>query len=117
MIRDRTFGSRLFDIFNYVLLGLIGFLCLFPLVHILAVSFSDRAATTANLVTFWPIHFTTLNYAEIMKNGQFLRSLSISVVRVLAGTTINMFVVILTAYPLSLAANFPGKRLFKWLLL
>jgi putative aldouronate transport system permease protein len=117
MIQERTVGSRLFDAFNYVFLGALGFLCVFPLIHILAVSFSDRAATTANLVTFWPINFTTLNYQEILRNGQFLRSLMISVVRVVGGTTITMLVVILTAYPLSLSADFRGKQFFKWALL
>lgn len=117
MVQDRTLGSRIFDVCNYLFLGILGFLCLFPLVHILAVSLSDRAATTANLVTFWPINFTTLNYQKIVDDGQFMRSFGISVIRVLAGTTINMLVIVLTAYPLSLSTSFRGKNIFRWALL
>ena len=117
MIQDRTIRSRAFDIFNCVLLFLLGLICVLPFIHLLAVSVSDRAATLGNLVTFWPINFTTLNYDKMLGDIPFRRAFLISVVRVLLGTTLNLLIVVLTAYPLSLADNFAGKGLFKWLLI
>jgi putative aldouronate transport system permease protein len=117
MIQDRTVGSKVFDVFNNILLVFLGLICVLPFIHLVAVSVSDRAATLGNLVTFWPINFTTLNYSKIMEDLPFRRAFLISVVRVLLGTTLNLLIVALTAYPLSIADNFLGKGLFKWVLI
>lgn len=117
MVEERTLGTMSVNALIYVILGLLGLLCLMPFLHILAVSLSDRAATTANIVNFWPVGFTTLNYQKILGNGQFQRALQISLLRTLLGTTINMLVIVLTAYPLSRPLGFPGQRLMKWALL
>ena len=115
MIRDSTFFSRLFDAFNYVFLAAFAVLCLLPLLHIFAVSLSGRAPATGGFVSFFPIDFTLENYNQVIGSKPFLRSLLISVVRVLGGTSLNMVVVILTAYPLSKTAKvFKGRTLFIW---
>ena len=117
MVRDRTFGSQLFNILNLLLLAVMGLICIIPLLHILAVSFSDRAATIAHLVVLWPIRFNLENYSRILGFDQFRRSFNISVMRVVGGTIIGMLVTVLTAYPLSLRENFMGKSLVRWLLI
>ena len=101
MIRDKGWFSRVFDAFNYIFLASFAVLCLLPLVHIFAVSLSGRAPATGGFVSFWPIDFTLENYEEVMGSPTFLRSFTISVARVVSGTTLNMVLVILTAYPLS----------------
>jgi len=118
MVEDRSLGSVIFDIVNHIVLALLGLLCLLPLVHVLAVSLSGRAAAAGGLVTFWPVDFNTVNYAQILQDAQFERSFLISVIRVLAGTSISLIVVVLTAYPLSLdSPGFRGQRPVKWLFL
>jgi len=117
MVRDRTFGSQLFNILNLLLLAVMGLICIIPLLHILAVSFSDRAATIAHLVVLWPIRFNLENYSRILGFDQFRRSFNISVMRVVGGTIIGMLVTVLTAYPLSLRENFMCKSLVRWLLI
>lgn len=116
MIHERSLGSRLFDIANVVFLGFLGLLCVFPLVNLVAISLSGRAAVQGNLVTFWPIGFNVANYTQIMSDSQFLRSFEISLARVVVGTTINMLLIVFTAYPLSLDLGFRGQHFFKWLL-
>lgn len=76
-------------------------MCLLPLLNVLATSFSNSAAATANLVGVIPIGFTTSAYGKIMEDAQFWRSFFISVIRVVLGTGINMLVTVLMAYPLS----------------
>ena len=117
MIADRSLGGRFFDVLNYLLVTVLCLICMFPIIHVLAVSFSDRAATTANLVKLWPVHFNTINYQRILQDGQFQRSLSISFWRVIVGTTINMGIVVLTAYPLAVREEYRGKTVSKWLLI
>lgn len=115
MIHDRTWFSRLFDSFNYVFLTGFAALCLLPLIHIFAVSLSGRAPATGGFVSFWPIDFTLENYEKVMGSRTFLRSFLISVIRVLTGTSLNMLLVILTAYPLSKTPRaFRGRGIFIW---
>ena len=115
MIRDTTWFGRLFDGFNYVFLTLFAVLCLAPMIHIFAVSLSGRAPATGGFVSFWPIDFTLENYHEVMGSRTFLRSFIISVVRVLTGTSLNMILIILTAYPLSKSPRvFKGRTIFIW---
>ncbi len=117
MVKDRTFASLLFDVVNHVLLALVALACLLPIIHMIAVSFSDRASTTAGVVAFWPVHYNTVNYQRVFGDPQFLRSGGISLVRVLLGTALQVLMVIVTAYPLSLPKSFPGQAAYRWLLI
>jgi len=92
---------RVFSAFNYTVLFLLGFACLFPLVHVLAISFSSSTAAAAGLVKLWPVDFTTKSYEFILAKPEFLRSMLVTVQRVGLGTAINMFLTIIIAYPLS----------------
>ena len=115
MIRNQGWFSRLFDAFNYIFLTAVAVLCLLPLIHIFAVSLSGRAPATGGFVSFWPIDFTLENYEQVMGSPTFLRSFFISVARVLTGTSLNMILVILTAYPLSKTPRaFKGRTVFIW---
>jgi len=115
MIRESGWFSRFFDSFNYVFLALFALLCLAPMVHYFAVSLSGRAPATAGFVSFWPIDFTLENYQEVIGSRTFLRSFFISVARVLTGTSLNMVLIILTAYPLSKTPRvFKGRTIFIW---
>jgi len=115
MVEERGWGSRLFGMFNHVFLGLFGFLCLVPIVHILAVSFSNRAASSGGFVTLWPLGFTTKNYTEILGSPPVYQAFAISMQRTVFGTVLNMLLTVLTAYPLSKTAEkFRGRNVFMW---
>jgi putative aldouronate transport system permease protein len=89
-----------------------------PLAHIVAVSFSERAATSAHWVSIWPIGFNTANYDYVLfRSTQFFDSAKISIMRVLGATPLTVLVTVLAAYPLSLPNRFPGKQLFKWMII
>jgi putative aldouronate transport system permease protein len=118
MIEDKSWSWRVSTVFNYILLSVVALLCVVPLFHFLAVSFSDRAATVGNLVTLWPIRFTTASYELVLKAPIFYQSLLVSVQRIVFGVSLQMAVTILTAYPLSRPARrFKGRNLLMWLLL
>ncbi len=92
---------RVFATFNYTVLFLLGFACLFPLLHVLAISFSSSSAAAAGFVKLWPVDFTTKSYEFILAKPEFLRSMLVTGQRVFLGTIINMFLTIVIAYPLS----------------
>jgi putative aldouronate transport system permease protein len=118
MIEENNFSSRLFDVINHILLALFGFLCLAPLVHVLAVSFSSRAPSMGGFVTFWPIDFTLKNYAEIFSAGPVYSAFIVSVERTVLGTALNMLLTVITAYPLSKSAKeFKGRNILMWIVM
>ena len=108
-------GRRLFVIFNYGFLAALMFLCLFPLIHVLALSFSSSWAATAKMVKLWPVAFTVSSYQYVMNKSEFIDSLLVSLRRVAIGVPINMLVAILTAYPLSrMKAEFRMRGFYAW---
>ncbi|MXY92875.1 MAG: carbohydrate ABC transporter permease [Caldilineaceae bacterium SB0670_bin_27] len=97
----RGFGSRVFDIFNHTFLLVLGLSCIIPLIHLLALSFSDRAAATGGLVTLWPVRPTPITYEKVLEAGVFLNAFWISVIRTAVGTTLQMILIVLISFPLS----------------
>lgn len=111
----QTRGVKIFAVVNYLVMTLLALICLLPLLHVLAVSLSDSASASANLVQFWPKGFNTASYEMVFSNQTFLNSFVISVVRTLLGTAINLAMVILAAYPLSKEeSELKGRNVLIW---
>ncbi len=118
MVTEKKFSDRLFDIFSYVFLLLLAFLCIAPFIHILAVSLSATAPSMGGFVKFWPIGFNLENYAKILGAHAFQSSFLISLERTLLGTSFNMTLLVLAAYPLSKSTEeFKGRNVFMWIFL
>ena len=97
-----------FDIILAVGLGIICITCVLPFIHLLAVSFSSSAAVAAGRVSFLPVEFTTASYTYVITGGKFLKAMGISLERVILGTSLNVVLMVLTAYPLS-KDTLPGR--------
>ena len=108
MIKSKTIGGKTADILIYLTVIFMTMCCLFPLLNMVAISFSDKAAASANMVGLGPVDFTTSAYKTLLGESQFWVSFWISIKRVFLGTIINMILTILLAYPLS-----KSKREFK----
>ncbi|WP_310829986.1 carbohydrate ABC transporter permease [Paenibacillus pedocola] len=107
---------RWFLRFNYVILTVIALLCLFPIVNILAISFSSSTAVNAGSVTLWPVDFTLSSYRYMLENNQFIHSFGTSLLRVVLGVSVNLLFTILVAYPLSKeAATFRSRTAYAWI--
>lgn len=116
MVHDRTWPSRMFDGLNYSFLTLLSLLCVVPLVHVLAVSFSSPTAADGGMVGLWPVDFSTDAYRYVLNKPEFFRSIGVTLQKVLLGTAINLILVILLAYPLSKEAQvFPMRTFYAWL--
>lgn len=107
---------RWFLRFNYLVLVLLAALCLFPIINILAISFSSSEAVSSGSVTFWPVNFTFSSYRYMLENAQFLRSFAVSLTRVALGVSVNLIFTILVAYPLSKeTAVFRSRTVYAWI--
>jgi putative aldouronate transport system permease protein len=117
MVHSESLSEKLMNAVVYIVLTIVTMACLFPIVHTIAVSFSDKAAAVAGMVTVWPVRFTTASYHAILEDEQFFRSFGVSIFRVLLGGSINLILSILMAYPLSRSKRyFPQRNLYIWFL-
>lgn len=110
----KTMPYKIFNGCNILFLGLMALLCILPLIHVLAVSFSSSAAATANIVTLWPVDFTFVAYQKTFDNPLFLNSLVYAVARTVSGTLLTMLLTISAAYGLS--KSFPGRTAYSWII-
>ncbi len=113
--RSRTY--RIFSVFNIVFLLVLSAICIMPLIHILAVSFSAPAPANANLVRFWPVDFTVSAWEQTFGNQNFLRALWNGVFRTVLGTVISLATITLAAYALSKEdREFKGRKMYMYAL-
>ncbi|MCL2828653.1 MAG: carbohydrate ABC transporter permease [Oscillospiraceae bacterium] len=96
-----TRGEKIFNVFNYIFIGLVCLLCALPIIHILAVSFSSAQYVVGGRVSFWPMGFTIESYTFAFRSGRFMTAFWVSIQRVTLGLIVNMFLLVTTAYPLS----------------
>lgn len=106
----RTRGQKIFNVCNYIIITLVCLSCLLPLVNTLAVSFSAPAYVAAGQVYFWPKGFTTQSYDFAIGNGKFLRAFWVTIKRCVLGVSLNLVMMVLTAYPLSKTKQQFGLR-------
>ena len=99
-IKEST-GRKVFRIVNAVVLTALALICLLPFVNVIAISFSNSFYVDSNQVYFWPKGWTVNAYTYILTRASFWTSFRTSILRVLLGGGLNLFFIILTAYPLS----------------
>lgn len=107
-----------FEVVNYTILGLLALMCIFPFIHLLAVSFSADEFTSKGEIFLLPKGFTLQAYEYLAQKKEFFTALGISVLRTVIGTAISLIVVVMTAYPLSKTdGRFKGRTVFTWFFL
>lgn len=115
MIKSTTLRNKLPSIINTIFLVAIAILCLFPMVSVIAVSLSSKAAVGSGQVGLWPVDFTLSSYRYVLQKPAFFRAFMISVKRVAIGVPFNMILTILAAYPLSKdSRTLKGRNFYAW---
>jgi putative aldouronate transport system permease protein len=118
MIREHSLSYTIVDIVIYVVLFLFAASTLLPLMHVVSVSLSGKIPNMARIVDFWPKEFTIVPYQAIFWDSLMIRSMVISVGRVVVGVTLTLLMTVLVAYPLSRdRINMPGRTAIKVFLL
>lgn len=114
-MRYPNMGRRAFLLFNYIFLTAAGLVCLLPFINLLAVSLSSSTAVAAGSVSFWPVDFTISSYQFVLKSSRFMTSFLIALKRVGLGVSLNMILMVCTAYPLSKnKKQLAGKTFYTW---
>lgn len=97
-----SFGERIFQVFNYIFLGLTAFVCLYPMWHVLMASFSSSNALTAHSgLLLWPIDFSLDAYRRVLSNQNIWTGYVNTIKLLVLGVSTSMIMTILGAYVLS----------------
>ena len=117
MVQNKKLSSKIISVIIYMILSCMAILCILPIMHTVALSFSDKSAAVGGKVSIWPVGFTTAAYKNMLSDFQFCRSFGNSIIRVLLGGGLNVALTILTAYPLSKSVKFfPQRNRYMWFL-
>lgn len=114
----QSFRKRIdwFAAVNTTFLIIVALLCILPLIHIVAVSFSSSTAAAAGYVKLWPVDFTLASYEFTAGREGFWMSMLTSLKRIALGTPLNLILTILVAYPLSKESkNFRFRIVYAWI--
>ena len=113
MVKSKSASDRAFGVNTHVIVIFLTLLCLIPLLHMVALSFSDKMAVTAGQVGIWPVGFNVEAYKMILADTQYFRSFGISMARVTVGTIYNIITTVLFAFPLSHEKKqWPSRNLY-----
>lgn len=105
----RSKGEKRAGIINYILLGLIGLLTIYPIVYVLSASFSSAEAVTSGRVLLLPKELSLEAYKKILADKSIWIGYANSIFLTVVGTAVNLIVTISAAYPLS-KKRLPGLK-------
>ena len=99
--KQKNRADRIFDVFNYLVLGLLGLMILYPLYFIVIASVSDPVAINNGQVRLLPMGFNLDGYRKILEDGKIWTAYNNTVFYTVVGTSVNIILTMLIAYPLS----------------
>lgn len=99
-IKD-SHGDRILMVIIYILLILTTVLILVPLLYVIAASLSDPQAVIEGRVFIWPVNPTLRGYEAVFRYNPILIGFRNSLIYMVLGTTVNIVMTMLAAYPLS----------------
>lgn len=106
--RFNTPAGRVFDVFNYLIVGSLGIIMLLPFIYVLAASFATEAEIATRPFFIWPETFSLESYRYIFSTNTFVRSLLVTIGVTLVGTIVQLILTVTFAYPLS-RRKMPGR--------
>ena len=89
------------DVIANIFMVLFSVSILYPMIHVVAVSFSGSGPITRNEVTLFPVQFTLDSYLYFTEHTKFVRGFFNAVWYTIEGVAANMIVTAIVAYPLS----------------
>mgnify|MGYP001022547973 CR=1 FL=1 len=101
----------IFDVVNTIILLLVTFIIIYPLIYIFSISFSSTVNIVQNNVKLLPKGFNIEAYKLVLKDSRIPRSYLNTIIYTTVGTSINLFMTAIAAYPLS-RKNFFGRNFF-----
>jgi putative aldouronate transport system permease protein len=114
-VKKRLSGSKIFDIINVIILGLLGIVCLYPLAYVFACSVSNGQAVDAGKVLLLPKGFNLESYKQVLGDKLFWSSYANTLYFTVLGSLFSMVVSTPAAYVLS-KKRFGSRKLINIIL-
>ena len=89
--QQESWGSRVFDVVNYLVFGIFTILCVYPFYYIFINTISDNTLSARGLVMFWPSGVHLKNYEQVFRIAGLAQAALISVGRTVLGTSLTVF--------------------------
>ncbi len=109
----RYLGSEILFI---TILTIFVLLCVVPVIHVIALSLSDRQSVLSGQVSLWPRGWDINAYRSVFNDATMQRSMIFSIILTAVYTVLAMVCSILIAYPLS-RSYLPGRGFLMVLIL
>ncbi len=102
-------SDRIFGLVNAALLWIVSIIMLYPLLYVVACSFSGPLSVVQSRITLLPQGATLAAYERVFRNEMIMSGYKNTLVYTLLGTAINVVITLMTAYPLS-RPDLVGKK-------
>jgi len=106
-----SWDDKIFYVVINILVGLITLSVVFPIMHVLAASFSSGVDVMAGRVLIWPVNFSVEGYRLVFSNDAVLLGYANTIFYTVTGTIINLILTSFAAYALS-RNNIPYMNVF-----
>lgn len=98
----RSGSDKAFDVVNVTLILIISMVCLYPMIHVLAGSFSDPYEIMTHRGMLWkPLGFSLDGYKAVLQNDGIWTGYRNTLFYVVFGTAVNMVMTTIGAYALA----------------
>jgi len=101
MAIKRSKASNSFDLFNHIFLLLVAILCILPIIYVVGASLASDQELLAAKIFLIPKKASLEAYRYVFTTNVVPRSMLVSIFITVIGTSINLILTVLTAYPLS----------------
>ncbi len=93
--------DKIFNVIINIIIAILFVVVAYPLIFVISSSFSSKEAVTNGLVFLWPVEFGIEGYAAVFKKADVLIGYRNTILYTVSGTTINIVLTMIAAYPLS----------------
>lgn len=97
----QTTGERVFGVFNFIILGIVGLLALYPFVYTLSMSLSTQAEAIRGGLHLYPRQISLTSYIMVFNNPEIVTGYINTIFRTVVGTILSVIATCLAAFPLS----------------
>lgn len=108
-------GRKVFVVINYIILFIVTVITIYPILHVFAASLSKYTYIAQGKVTFFPIGLNIDAYKRVFNYPMIWRSYGNTVLYTVLGTSINIVLTAMAAYPLS-RRPFAGQKFMNFLI-
>ncbi len=93
--------DKIFNIIIHIIIALLLVIIAYPLIFVVSSSFSSKEAVTNGIVLLLPVDFSLEGYEAVFKKNDVIIGYRNTFIYTIIGTSINLFLTMIAAYPLS----------------